>query len=646
MTDFEIVLQNRKGDILRFDVQKGSFILGRGGGVDMRILDPSVSRQHAMISNEDGVLQIRDLGSRNGTYVNGEPVMKKELAADDLITLGTQSLRLNKKPPPPEEVEENGAATPVSQARVFVSSPQELISQIEGANLFSIDDLLGAKDGPKADAIRQQYESMKSLYTISNILASDCDTAVKLQAALDDVVEHVSGECGYVLLIDEKTKRLVPLYSCSLVPGQATISKSLAETVIKTRVSVLTDDAMADSRFSSSESVSNLRIHSALAVPIWTEESLLGVLYVSHHHKVACFDKRRLSYASSVGKQMGMAIKKDRHLRKNQALVRYLGKMRKVLEQKIQEHSAHLKRSLARQEQVIEQLLNSESIHTWGFFSRALTRQIDKPLTVLMPRLRFIAKYAETLEGMCEQCTAIASSDADSDVSCVGLPDFHGPVQKIRETLLVCQAEVQEVQRAIGYLRAFDATDRSTVPPKGEIPQKANDKVNPNEKIESLIVFLGAEFEHNSIEVETDLVEPPIELRCDELGLDQTLFGIILNSLESLKQKPPSRDFQRSLKITTRKDGDDLAVMVSDNGIGIPEDHRPRAFDPFFTTKDDTGGIGLGLPKARSFALRHNGRIGFEDVEGFETTVRITLPLNPAKSRAETGEHRPPEAIS
>ena len=155
MTDFELVLQDRKGDILRFSVPQGSFILGRGSGADMRILEPCVSRQHAMIDNEDGVIQIRDLGSKNGTYVNGEPVMKKELAADDLIALGTQSLRLREKPAPAEEAEGISEATPVSQPRMFVSPPLELISRLEEAALFSIDDLLGARDGPKANAIRQ-----------------------------------------------------------------------------------------------------------------------------------------------------------------------------------------------------------------------------------------------------------------------------------------------------------------------------------------------------------------------------------------------------------------------------------------------------------------------------------------------------------
>ncbi|MBN2207852.1 MAG: FHA domain-containing protein [Candidatus Coatesbacteria bacterium] len=633
MTEFELVFQNRKGDVLRFNVPQGSFILGRGSGADMRILEPSVSRQHAMIDNEGGVIQIRDLGSKNGTYVNGEPVMKKELAADDRIALGTQSLRLREKPAQAEEAQGSSEVTPVSQRRMFVSPPLELISRLEEAALFSIDDLLGERDGPKASAIRQQFDSMRSLFAISNVLASDSGIAVKLQTALEDVVRQVSGECGYILLIDEKTKRLVPLYSCSLVPGQATISRSVAETVIRNRVSLLTDDAMADSRFASSESVSNLRIHSALAVPIWTEDSLLGVLYVSHHHKVAWFDKRHLSYASSVGMQMGMAIKTDGQLRKNQALVKYMSNIRRVLEQRIQEHSAHLKKSLARQDQMVEQLLNSESTQTWGFFSRALAHQIDKPLAVLMPRLRFIAKYAETLEGICGQYGEIAASDADGDVRRVGLPDFHEPVRKIRETLLVCQAEIQEVQRAIKYLHAL---------PRQDIAVKSSSavgKVNVNEKIDAIIALLGPEFERHSIEVQTNLFQPPIELRCDELDLERTLFGVVLNSIESLRQKQPSRVFRRSIRIAAIKDGENAAVTVSDNGIGIPEDCKSRVFDPFYTTKDDTSGIGLGLAKARSFALRHNGHISFDNAEGFETTIRLTLPLSLSKRQFEAGEH-------
>ncbi|MBN1592368.1 MAG: FHA domain-containing protein [Candidatus Coatesbacteria bacterium] len=622
MTEYELVLQDCKDDILRFDLTEGSFILGRGSGVDIRIQEPSVSRQHAMISNEGGVILIRDLGSRNGTYVNGEPVMKKELTAEDLVTLGTQSLRLLKKAD--QALEESENVTPMLSSQVYAVPPQKLISQLEAADLFSIDDLLGGKNDPKVEAIKEQYEAIRSLYTISNILASDADIAVKLQAALDDVVQQVGGECGYVLLVDEKTKRLVPLYSCSLVPGKATISRSLAETVVKKQISILTDDAMADSRFSSSESVSNLRIHSALAVPIWTDESLLGVLYVSHHHKVAWFDKRHLSYASSVGKQMGMAIKRDAGLRRNQSLVKYLSNIRKVLEHKIHENEAHAKQDLARQRQIVHRLLNSESIPNWGVFARAIARQIDKPIAVLMPRLRFIAKYSESLEQICENYQA-AAQRGDDNSGRATKSDFHELVRKIRETLLVCQAEIKEIQQTVAHLGLFDTEGHS-----------AGQKVDLNESVERLLKLLTAEFQQNSIEVVRDLAQASMKVNCSPIDFELALFAMILNGVESLLQKPLTGGFKRAIRVATQRDGDYAVLTVSDNGVGISGDARNEVFEVFHTTKENTNGVGLGLARAKSLAQKEGGHIACDTVEGYNASIRITLPMSVMEDGSDT----------
>jgi len=621
--DFELVLEDPKGDIIRYSLPNGSFVLGRGSNVDMRIRHPTVSRQHAMINNEAGTIEIRDLGSRNGTFVNGEPVIERRLAADDVISLGAQPLRLRKKRSPERGGGLDGVSSPLSAMDMFVRTPQELMKQFGGENLFPIEELLGSRQGPKAEAIRQQYDAMRSLFAISNTLASESDIAIKLQAALEQVVEHVKGEFGYILLVDEKTKRLVPLYSCSQVPGKATISKSLAERVVKEGIAVLTDDAMSDVRFSSSESVSNLRIHSALVVPIWTEELLLGALYVSHHHKVAWFDKRHLAYTSAVGKQMGMAVARDANLRKNMALVKYLSSIRRSLEQKLQEQSASVKGCLSRQEQMLQQLMQSASLRSVAEIFANLGYQIDKPLIILMPRLRFIAKYTETLERICEQFSAELASVSGENMEAVGRPDFRQPVRKIRETLLVCQSEIAEMQREAKALRSFSPSEQPM-------------KVNVNELVGSLIALLAVEFEKSSIVVEQDLSEAPVELVCDELGLSQTLFCAVLNSIESLKKKPLRADESRRIRIGVRKDRNDITITISDNGIGVAEEHKLKAFNPFFTTKEDSGGIGLGLTKARNFVLKHSGHISFDSGDGGETTLRITLPV--ASSRAQDRE--------
>jgi pSer/pThr/pTyr-binding forkhead associated (FHA) protein len=68
-------------------------LVGRAASADVRIDDPRVSRLHARIEMRDDGVYVEDLGSRNGTYVNGEPVVSsRQLARDDEITIGTASI--------------------------------------------------------------------------------------------------------------------------------------------------------------------------------------------------------------------------------------------------------------------------------------------------------------------------------------------------------------------------------------------------------------------------------------------------------------------------------------------------------------------------------------------------------------------------
>lgn len=68
-------------------------LVGRAASADVRIDDPRVSRLHARIEMRDDGVYVEDLGSRNGTFVDGEPVVtSRQLATGDEITLGTASI--------------------------------------------------------------------------------------------------------------------------------------------------------------------------------------------------------------------------------------------------------------------------------------------------------------------------------------------------------------------------------------------------------------------------------------------------------------------------------------------------------------------------------------------------------------------------
>ena len=71
------------------------FIIGRDEEVDMPLSDEAVSRTHSIITYENGKLYIRDLESKNGTYLNGKRIVKEELKDGDVIRVGDTTIKVS-----------------------------------------------------------------------------------------------------------------------------------------------------------------------------------------------------------------------------------------------------------------------------------------------------------------------------------------------------------------------------------------------------------------------------------------------------------------------------------------------------------------------------------------------------------------------
>ena len=69
--------------------------------------------------------------------------------------------------------------------------------------------------------------------------------------------------------------------------------------------------------------------------------------------------------------------------------------------------------------------------------------------------------------------------------------------------------------------------------------------------------------------------------------------------------------------------------MISDDGMGIPEDVLPHIFEPFFTTKAEGKGVGLGLAIAIGIVQQHGGNIEVSSPQQKGTTFTVTLPEEP-----------------
>lgn len=110
-----------------------------------------------------------------------------------------------------------------------------------------------------------------------------------------------------------------------------------------------------------------------------------------------------------------------------------------------------------------------------------------------------------------------------------------------------------------------------------------------------------------------------LTLEADPELLEQALINLLKNALEAVRGRPGA-----AVRLGVRLEDGQAALIVEDNGPGLPAGDPEAVFVPFFTTKP--GGSGVGLTLARQIALTHGGRLEHRDRDGGGTVFRLVLP--------------------
>jgi two-component system nitrogen regulation sensor histidine kinase NtrY len=242
----------------------------------------------------------------------------------------------------------------------------------------------------------------------------------------------------------------------------------------------------------------------------------------------------------------------------------------------------------------LTELIEAQRRAAWSEVARRMAHEIKNPLTPIRLSAERLAK------------NLLASPRNGKD----GLDERHAAL--VRECTAMIGKEVATLQRMVDEFSNFARLPSATLTP-----------ASLNEVIASTVRLYDERLD--GIQLESRL-QPALPLALiDSEQIKRALVNLIDNAAEALAEA----DGDRRITIETREEAEreTVAVIVSDNGPGIPTADRERVFEPYFSTRKR--GTGLGLAIVSHIVAEHHGRLRVQD--NLPHGARFTIELPSAK---------------
>lgn len=310
-----------------FSLTSTEIVLGRNHTNDIVLQDGQASRIHAKIIKLDKGYAVRDMGSYNGTRLNGKMVKDAALEEADEIRIGRSTfIYSSTKKPPPAKPPEKSPGFP-SQDDIL---GQTVISSVSNLQLCKDSSLLIKTSSPfieapskKRDTSELQKEMLSLersnkalfvLYEVSRQLNALMGFEELLAKIMDLIFMVIKADYGFVFLIEGdnlndltpvvvKSKRGQPKDSDRMMASRTIIQK-----VVQEKVALLTSNAMDDSRLNLAESIIEKRILASMCVPLWDKDKIIGVIQVNSTRLNHLFSENDLELLKTIGCQMSLVI--------------------------------------------------------------------------------------------------------------------------------------------------------------------------------------------------------------------------------------------------------------------------------------------------------------------------------------------------
>ncbi|UCD94373.1 MAG: SpoIIE family protein phosphatase [Candidatus Zixiibacteriota bacterium] len=272
-----------------WNLEPGKYVIGRRQECDFPVPHKTVSGKHAEIEvTADGRYFVVDLESKNGTIVNGEKLTgRREVSEGDRIIFAQTEFRL----------------APADESDSLLKGPTRTkLSDHDPENsvFISIDEALK----PLPAKVTERPELIPALFDMAKILVLPEPKEAMLQKSLEMISKVIPAERLAILAVSEDGEEVftaASLLTGDKDPGSFRISRTIAKDIIADKNSILICDPLKDPKFAEKQSIITSELKSAIAVPLFDEGKVLGILYADTSNPVHRYNDEYLRVLATFG---------------------------------------------------------------------------------------------------------------------------------------------------------------------------------------------------------------------------------------------------------------------------------------------------------------------------------------------------------
>lgn len=351
----------------------------------------------------------------------------------------------------------------------------------------------------------------------------------------------------------------------------------------------------------------SLNLASQGFIPIMRKEKLIGFIEIQSLQKSFELNERSLLFFNTITEMISLLYE------------------RKNMEEKIINKNNELHQTLNQLKFTQSKLISQEKMAGIGQLAAGVAHEINNPLGFVISNMETLEKYVTRFQTIIEAYQVLKKDQQNNGDLKESIEEIHHLEKSSRLAFILDDLQaifaeskdgLERISKIVEGLRFFSRATQ-----KDEFEHYCL-----NEGIKNTLIVAKNEIKYQANVVENLSSLPPIAAIGGQIN--QVLLNIIMNAVQSIKEKTFSPYEEGIIHIETyHKDGY-VYCLIKDNGLGMKENVIQKIFDPFFTTKEVGEGTGLGLSISHEIIVtKHQGEINVESIIGEGALFTIKLPI-------------------